>query len=100
MDVKTGFVGEGHIYFIVGGRGGLIGRTSASRSNGLHDQRFQYPSGAQDTFVRVFPSQHVVLARCWCAPHPVCTRTHKNVRTHVTYPVVHVRVRWIMETRK
>ena len=25
--------------------------------------------------------------------------THAQERTHVKYPVIHVRVRWIMETR-
>ena len=29
-------------YNLYGGHGGLIGRASASRSNGFHDQRFDY----------------------------------------------------------
>ena len=33
-----------------------------------------------------------------CAQPPACTRM--VICTHVKYPVVHVRVQWITETRK
>ena len=57
------------------------------------------PSVAQEKIVTVFLSQNVVLARCRCAPPPC---VHARIRTymHVKDHVVHVRVWWIMETRK
>ena len=60
-----------------GGRGGSIGRASASRSNGVHEVRI--PSGAQEQFVRDFPSQKCRADSLSVCPTPVCI--HKNVRT-------------------
>ena len=60
------------------------GAWSAKRTKmggGVAQRRLEVrtPPGAQETFVRVFPSQNVVLTRCpWVQP-PVCIRTHKNV---------------------
>ena len=46
--------------------------------------------------------KNVVLTRCRCVHPPKCIRTPKNdhIRTFKIRPVVHVRVRWIIETRK
>ena len=44
---------------------------------------------------------NVVLTRFRCSPPPcVYIRTHENDLMHVKNPVVHVRGRWIAETRK
>ena len=63
------------IVILIGGRGGSIGRASASRSNGFHDQRFEScPKHKKNLWV--FQSM------CWLVvgvPTPVCVRTHKNV---------------------
>ena len=49
-------------------------------------------------FVRV---KKFVLIRCRCAQPPVVyTHEYERPCTHVIDYVVHVRVRWIMETRK
>ena len=60
----------------VWGHGGLIGRASASSSNGFYDQRL---SGAQEKFVGVFSSQNVVLTCCRYAPLPC---VHARIRTY------------------
>ena len=38
----TRYTEKGLLLNHTGGRGGLIGRASASRSNGFHDQRFEF----------------------------------------------------------
>ena len=40
------------------------------------------PSGAQETIVRVFPSQNVVLTRCRCA-QPLCVYARTRMMNHV-----------------
>ena len=46
-----------------------------------------------------FRVEDVVLTRCRCAQPPrVYTHSYERLCTHVEHPVVHVRVRWIMET--
>ena len=50
-----------HIIYRPVGRGGPIGRASASRSNGFHDQKFESRPVHKKKIVGVFPSQNVVL---------------------------------------
>ena len=65
-----------------GGRGGSIGRASASRSNGFHDDRFESRPEHKHNVWEFFRVKINVLTRCRCAPLPcVYVRTHKNVRT-------------------
>ena len=61
------------------GRGGSIGRASASRSNGIPWPEVQIPSGAQVKFVSF--SESKCCADSSVCPTPVCISTHKNVRT-------------------
>ena len=86
------------------GRGGSVGRASDSRSTDRSLQESSSVSGAHEQIVRVFSSKKC----CACAdslsvsvPNPrVYTHAYERSRTHVKDPVVHVKVRWIMETRK
>ena len=60
-------------------------------------------SGSQYKIMIVFSSQNYVLTRCRCVVCPtprVYTHAYERRRTHVKGPEVHVRVRWITETRK
>ena len=79
-------------------RGGLIGRASDSRSK---DPRFK-PRQEHKKKLWVFLSQNVVLTRCRCTGPTLRVYTHAQEwsRMHIKNPVVHVRVWWIMETRK
>ena len=72
----------------------------------LWNQRPQFEPRVSETQEQICGSffwvKNVVLTRCWCALTPVSIYTHawEWSRKHVKDPVVHVRVCWIMETRK
>ena len=57
-----------------GCRDGSVGRASDTRAK---DARFE---GAEDKFVRVFPSQNCCADTMSMCPTPVCIHTHKNDR--------------------
>ena len=67
-----------------GGRGGSTDKTSAPRSNGFHVQRFESRTEHKNNLWQFFPSQHVVLTRCRCAPPPCAyarIRTYARLRS-------------------
>ena len=60
--------------------------------------RVRTPSGAQEKCVHFFQSK---MLCCQCAQLPCVYKARiRIILTHVEDPVVHVRVRWITETRK
>ena len=67
--------------------------------------RVRVPSGTHEKHHEFFPVKTVVLIRCRCTCPTTCVCTqyalHKNGHVaHFKDHVVHVRVRWITETRR
>ena len=66
------------------------------------DPKVEGSNPVRSTIKTFFRVKKVVLTRCWCA-QPLCVYMHAYERpcTHIKDPVLdHIRVWWIMETRK
>ena len=78
----------------------LVERRSAPRYNGFHDQRFESVRSTRTICESFSESKSCADSLTMCTTPRVYTHAHEWSRTCVKDPVVHVRDRWITETRK
>ena len=65
---------------------------------GTQPAQVRFPGAARDFFS--LPESTFGADSLTVSVHPPCAIVCTNIRVHVKDPVVHVRVRWMMETRK